>query len=473
MTIFDFSFKITTLKNEKKYAEALQYFKENKGGFVENDISQNAYIVSNIISCLRYTKNYDAGFKFIDRYGIQMNNETQERVLNAYGWLLWEKYKLTNSNNDVSLDDSCFLGDDDRNSSDSIHYEKNKLLHQIGFLLKILFEQKSVFANTLISNLFMIVLKSEKAKIKPNWRLVSDFLDQINPEYLSKECQKIEVARKGKQQEMELASDYEYWYAYKTKALSKLSKWQECCDFSKEALHKLDRFHYSNDVWFTRRIALSKINLGDMEAAIYDLEAILNKKKEWFIQKELAELYFEKGSLDHAFELVMASLNNFGPLEFKVDLLFLTGRILLSKDERELAFKHFILSRLVREQNEWKVPQKLVDELNKLTAYTVALVEAEPLEKELKKYWKSHEVCSAGIFQKKSQVLKGEVVKILNDNERGKDGFVKCNGDDYYFSLPINNNLFSGVSIGTKVEVKIIISADNKKHKAIIKSVDV
>ena len=55
--------------------------------------------------------------------------------------------------------------------------------------------------------------------------------------------------------------DKENWFAYKTKALLKLGEWQECFDTSKNALEVLDNFHYSNDIWFARRIALAKKNL--------------------------------------------------------------------------------------------------------------------------------------------------------------------------------------------------------------------
>ena len=42
----------------------------------------------------------------------------------------------------------------------------------------------------------------------------------------------------------------------------------------------------------------------------------------WFIQKELAELYFEKGNIESALKQATDAMNNFGPLEFKVDLLY-------------------------------------------------------------------------------------------------------------------------------------------------------
>ena len=53
----------------------------------------------------------------------------------------------------------------------------------------------------------------------------------------------------------------------------------------------------------------------------------------------------------------------------------------------------------------------------------------------------------------------------MNDNERGKDGFLKSNNEDFYFSLSSNFHLTPKVEIGTKVEFNIIPSKDGKKEQ--------
>jgi len=97
-SIFDLSRHISQLKREKKYNEALEFFKENKSDFTNEQISKNEYLISDMVACLRYTSHYDAGFKFLSIYDIEINSETNERILNSYGWLLWSKYKSENSN---------------------------------------------------------------------------------------------------------------------------------------------------------------------------------------------------------------------------------------------------------------------------------------------------------------------------------------------------------------------------------------
>ncbi len=465
-SIFDLSRHISQLKREKKYNEALEFFKENKSDFTKEQISKNEYLISDMVACLRYTSHYDAGFKFLSIYDIEINSETNERILNSYGWLLWSKYKSENSNaNDSENENEYFEEDEETLDNSNFHYDKNELIQRIEVLIPILLSINNDYSKTLTSNLFSIVLKSEKKKPTPNWKLINDFCNNFNPENLSTECSTIQVERKGQLKDMELASDMENWFAYKTKSLLKIGEWQECFDTSKKALETIESFHYSNDVWFARRIALAKKNLGNTEETIDELQTILRKKKEWFIQKELSELYFEKEDFEKAFKYSIDAITNFGPIEFKVDLLYLLGRIHKNKSESELAFKHFSLSKLIREKEEWKVPQKLFDELNQFEQQAITVSEINKLKSDLNKYWNSFKPKQKNRSNSNPNIQNGEVVKIMHDNERGKDGFLKCDGTEYYFSLSANYHLTPKISIGSKVGFKILPAEKGKKEQ--------
>jgi tetratricopeptide (TPR) repeat protein len=469
----NFSRHISQLKREKKYNAALLFFKENKSNFEEKQISNNEYLMSDMVACLRHTNHFDAGFKFLDIYRIEINSKTKERVLTSYGWLLWAKYKFENENiNDAENKNDYFEEDEETIDNSNFHYDKNELIQRIEVLMPILFNLNNDFSKTLISNLFSIVLKSEKKKPTPNWKLINDFCNHFNPEDLSKDCFTIQVERKGQMKDMELASDTENWFAYKTKALLKMGEWQECFDTSKQALDSIEKFHYSNDVWFARRIALAKKSLGNTEEAIKELQTILRKKKEWFIQKELSGLYFEKEDFEKAFKYSIEAITNFGPLEFKVDLLYLLGKIHANKGESELAFKHFSLSKLIRLKEEWKIPQKLSNELNQFEKQEISVLEINKLKSELKKYWNSFKPIKRKQKNDTSNIYNGKVIKIMHDNERGKDGFLKCNETEYYFSLSVNYHLTSKISIGSNVGFKIIPTRDGKKEQTRIIKLD-
>ena len=105
---------------------------------------------------------------------------------------------------------------------------------------------------------FSYLLKKFKDKPSVNWIIVNRFCDLVPVDSLDTECRTIEVEQKGKKKPMELASSKEDWYAVKTKALFETKNYQECFELSKKALESFEKFHYSNEVWFARRIALSK-----------------------------------------------------------------------------------------------------------------------------------------------------------------------------------------------------------------------
>jgi len=470
-SLFEFSKHIRELKKERRYSEALSYFKENKKNFSKEQLANNEYIVSDLIYCLRDTNQLDAGFQFLKMYEIKIDERQKERILTAYGWLLWSKYKAENKNvDDFDYETQSIDEDEDDVRGQNFHNDKNGLIEKIETLISILLRLNSDFSKRLVSKLFSIVLKSEKNKPAPNWKLINDFCNKINPTFLSTDSSTMQVERKGRIKNMELASDFENWYAYKTNALMKLGKWQECLNKSKEALEKIDIFHYSNDAWFLRRIALSKKNLGNAEDAIEELETILKKKREWFIQKELAELYFEKNDLDTAFKMAIDAINNFGHLEFKVDLLYLIGKILKKKGESELAFKHFSLSKLIRQKEGWKVSQKVFNELKQFEQSEIPLSELQNLKSELKKYWngfnKNDNKQKTQKYRNNSDNLQGEIINLLHDNERGKDGFIKSGGNDFYFSVPQHLNMSSKLHLGTKVIFTVIPAKNGKKERA-------
>ena len=171
--------------------------------------------------------NYNNSEQQQSIYDIKINSDTKERILNAYGWLLWSKYKAENNNNSENFNNEInqFDEDDENVPQGNFHYNKTELILKIEELIPLLYQANSDFSKNLISFLFSIVLKSEKKKPAPNWKLINEFCNEFNPDNLSTECVTIEIERKGRKKDMELASDKENWFAYKTTALLKLGEW--------------------------------------------------------------------------------------------------------------------------------------------------------------------------------------------------------------------------------------------------------
>ena len=466
-SLFDFSQAISKLNKEKKFDETLKYFKEFKIEFTQEQIASNDYLISAMLTALRQTGNFDNAFKFLDLYKVTINENTKEIILTAYGWLLYSKFKAENQlNENHQIESEIF--DDEETETTSHHYNKTEIIQKIEYFLPLILKVKNDFAYSVVSNLFTSVLKAEKKKSNANWKLVNDICDLISPEQLHTDCRTIEVERKGQIKPMELASDKENWYAYKSKALMKLGIFKECYEVSKQALDLFEVFHYSNDIWFARRIALSKKNLGNSADAIAELQQVLRRKKEWFIQKELAVLYHETGDNEKAFNYAISAINNFGDLEYKVDLLYLLGELLKSKQDNDLAFKHFSLSQLIRIKEEWNIPSKLQTALSQFEKSAISVDKLQELKNELKKYWNSFNPQQNAPRQNTTQKITGKIDKILHNDEKGADGFIKFDYDkSIYFRVSATEEIIKKIATGLEVEFKILPATDDKKEKAV------
>ena len=438
---YEFSQEINRLKKVNNFSAVLDLFVAHKDNF-SKQIANDNYMINNIIASLRKVNNSLYVHNFLNEFNIIINENTNEMVLNAYGWSIYDICKVEVSNE---------------------NYNREKILDLIKYPLYLLSLKQSGYSYSIISNIFRLVLKVEKHKINKNWNFMNAFCNLFNPDIFSLECGTMEI--RGKL--TEFASDKENWYATKSKALFELNMFQECYEVSKLAITNIDNFHYNNDLWFARRIALSKKELGNIDEAIEELEQIYKRKKEWFIKKELAELYFELNELEKSFYYAIDAIckNGFSKLEFKIGLILLLANIFKAYNKVEFANKHFLLLKIIREKNGWKIPQELQNELNQINMENINLA---TLENELIKYWKSFEP-KINSSQKTKELLQGSIKKILNDNEKGKNGFLTSNEQDYYFLIPKHIKFIDKIELDTKVEFEVVKLSDGKERAKIFK----
>lgn len=227
---------------------------------------------------------------------------------------------------------------------------------------------------------------------------------------------------------MEIASDFESWYSYYSLSLLKQKKFQDCIDISKEALFTIEKFHYNNDLWFARKIALSNRGLGNIPQAIKEMEEIERRKGEWFIQKKLAELYFESQQIDKAKSIACNGALGYGDKEKKDGLFFLLGQISKVSGEQALAHKHFLLVNLIRNEQGWFVPNRLKIALEETFLEGIVYDNSATLYKELLNAWR---VNTGG-----GQILEKDSGKITKVNPQKQIGeIVGKGGEKYFFSL--------------------------------------
>jgi DNA-binding XRE family transcriptional regulator len=254
---------------------------------------------------------------------------------------------------------------------------------------------------------------------------MEQFLFPFKGKELNRKTDSTEIIRGGKPKTVELASDFESWYSYYSLSLLKQKKFQDCIDISKEALFTIEKFHYNNDLWFARKIALSNKGLGNILQAIGEMEEIERRKSEWFIQKELAELYFENQQNDLAKSMACSGALNYGDKEKKDGLFFLLGQIFRTSGEQALAHKHFLLVNLLRNEQGWFVPNRLKIALEETFLEGLVYDNSVVLYKELLNTWRANTA--------KGQILEKDSGKIVKVNPQKQIGEIVGKGGEKYF----------------------------------------
>ena len=180
----------------------------------------------------------------------------------------------------------------------------------------------------------------------------------------------------------ELAPKKEQYFMWRTKALLEKCLFDECIELSQKALDTFENFHYSNDIWFARRISLSYKGLGQPETALEQLKSLLKRKNEWFIHKEIAEIYFEQGNKEQALKFAINSALSFGDADKKLNLYKLLSEILISNNQNEEAKKHVEFMYQIRKAHEWKIDNDLQNLINKFEIDTTKIVNLRDFERE-------------------------------------------------------------------------------------------
>ena len=90
------------------------------------------------------------------------------------------------------------------------------------------------------------------------------------------------------------------------------------------------------------------------------------------------------------------------------------------------------------------------------------------LKRELKKYWSSFNPQQNAPRQNTTQRQTGKIDRILHNDEKGADGFIKFdNNKSIYFRVNTTEEIIKKLAIGLEVEFKILPATEDKKEKAV------
>lgn len=224
----------------------------------------------------------------------------------------------------------------------------------------------------------------------------------------------------------EQASDKERYYAGLSKALLELEDYQACIDVSEEALTEIGKMHYDNDIWFQWRIALSKYHLGDTSEAISMMKALLQKRREWFIQHKLAEMLADTGDLQQALAYAADAALNFGDLDKKIKLFQFMVDLLTQMERIDEAKDHLSLVYRIRKERGWQISNELYRQMQAFSIAEAEIPTSKKLAHRLRTFW------NAIKFEGKKR-YNGKIKKLL---PHGKAGFVVTDdGTSYYFQV--------------------------------------
>lgn len=263
------------------------------------------------------------------------------------------------------------------------------------------------------------------------------WLDMLNPKLLNSNPRSMN--RDGRISKF--YSDKEKWYSLKTKHLLDMGEYEETIKFADEALNELDEFVNNSDIWFKWRIAIANKDLDNYNEALKYLEEIINSKNDWFILKELAEIYSLNGDYDLALKYAIDAALAKGDIKYKINLYRLLDEIFIAKNMDEDSDKVV------------KLIEAIEDDEN--------FVE---IEKELKERW-------VEIKFNNQQRSYGTISNILS---HGKAGFIKADdGESYYFNIYEIQGDKSKVKEGDYVSFFLEESFDKKKNKKTLNAVNI
>lgn len=381
-------------------------------------------------------KDYTGALSLYRELFSKHRNECNEWDKRCYAWCIY-RLEMKKRNDKISSNEESFLK------------AANAILN---------LAPQSDLVHTITALRVLDYLKSKKpfpAKEILTWT------DKLDPFCLSIDCFSYRD-EEGKMREV--SSHKEKYYALRTKALEETKQYEECLKLSNEALSCLNKFHFDNDVWFKRRVALCKGYLGQKDQAIEELKQILFRKKDWFIQHEIATFYLDLKRLDDALKYAVDAALGYGRLEYKCELFFLLGKILQAQAKLEEAKKHILLSYQLRRENNWKIPQELQLKIGELQVDANNALASKQAYQELKEYWQF-------IKRSNSPKLRGKIKNILQNNVAG---FI-CgeNNKDYYFNIKDFNGKEGEIKRGLLVEFLVEKSYDKKKERESERAVNI
>jgi tetratricopeptide (TPR) repeat protein len=466
MDIFEFSRLLNTLNKEGRYQESLNTFKKYYHVFPEQVISGNGYLIAAVLNALRGTQHPERlhqGLAFLKRYHISILQDTSNQVLTSLAWLIYSH--IREEMNEHNEDEAELP--DELPHNNYPHYTTEEWEETALSLLPLLQQKDDKYCQNAFSFLFSAMIRYQKAQQQMNYFFLKRWCEAVLPDKLSMESKVVEFTINEQVKSRALVSDKERYYTTLSMVFFALQMHEACIKLSMEALSTIERFHFQGDVWMRRRLAHSLQNTGNDEQALEELRKVLERKDEWYIHMELAEILLKLGRVEEAARSGATAMLKRGDISFKVVQLYLLGLSLMQMQQHEQAAAHFQLSYLLRKQRGWGISEQLQAAIMSVRDFIPANTDADALRDQLLPLWR--QLASVNHTPRPSSgEVEGTVNKILHQNERGTNGFIRYNKDKtIYFSITASDQLAQTIHKGMKVKFTESTTPDGMRTLAI------
>lgn len=410
MNLHELSQQVIKHRWDRDFNSALDVYRNQiHGKYSVQEINKHSKLMSAIIDCLKETGKILEAVKMIeDFWKLEPGSITENNLLRNIAWAYF-----------------FVLGQDNISKLSYRQCRTDLILNLLG---KMVAESDM----DLRGMLFFRYCEWLSAFNPPYLTDVEKLLGSCTPENFSSSCKSITTVVKGQTKEVELASDQEKWLVLNTKVLFSLGKYESCINACLHCLEQKIKFHHGNQHWIARRLALSLKQCGNLDKAIHELEKLVSKRKEWFIEKELAEMYFLKKNNVKALSHAISAFTNQGYSAYKTTLFELLGDILVAMELFSEAGDAHKLAAMARLEQNWKVSESLRKKLGNVIISPETQAEGH-YKQLLKKLQSISNKQQSAQYSQSIYHGTGIITRILNTGSNG-DGFITDNkGSGYYF----------------------------------------
>jgi len=198
-----------------------------------------------------------------------------------------------------------------------------------------------------------------KNKSSVNHHEVLKWISKLNPDLLSMTPY---IINDEDGNEFSVASDKEFFYYIRSKALEKTGNYQECaecCDLGIK-IFEGQKLHYRNHIWFVARKFYCKCMLNLNIEEIKNYEKIVRNYKFWYMYHKLSNLYFRIGETRTAliYSLKAFLSDKFDP-EKMINLFYDIGMLLEANGKNDYAKLYYHCTTHYRSKFRWHINEEL------------------------------------------------------------------------------------------------------------------